>query len=169
MGTFFRSPPSIIFDCQCYHYEIVHYSTRDSKGNEHYHTRHDKVVTYTESYSMPFYSARDVSGLFYLNCDEAFVKKQIEQILPDILPGTEKVVLYKDKEAVRIAELLKKHGKLLDLKMYKDGYHGFGTDQAEEKPEQDKLREDCFRYKVEMAKQLYAMCGEENHGKTENV
>ena len=42
--------------------------------------------------------------------DEAFVKKQIEQILPDILPGTEKVVLYKDKEAVRIAELLKKHG-----------------------------------------------------------
>ena len=42
--------------------------------------------------------------------DEAFVRKQIEQILPDILPGTEKVVLYKDKEAVRIAELLKKHG-----------------------------------------------------------
>ena len=42
--------------------------------------------------------------------DEGFVKKQMEQILPDILPGTEKVVLYKDKEAVRIAELLKKHG-----------------------------------------------------------
>lgn len=42
--------------------------------------------------------------------DEAFVKKQMEQILPDILPGTEKVVLYKDKEAVRIAELLRKHG-----------------------------------------------------------
>ena len=41
--------------------------------------------------------------------DEAFVKKQVEQILPNILPGTEKVVLYKDKEAVRIAELLKKH------------------------------------------------------------
>ena len=77
MGTFFRSPPSIIFDCQCYHYEIVHYSTRDSKGNEHYHTRHDKVVTYSESYSMPFYSARDVSGLFYLNCDEALVKKKL--------------------------------------------------------------------------------------------
>ena len=41
--------------------------------------------------------------------DEVFVRKQVEQILPDILPGTEKVVLYKDKEAVRIAELLKKH------------------------------------------------------------
>lgn len=42
--------------------------------------------------------------------DEAFVKKQMEQVLPDILPGTEKVVLYKNKEAARIAELLKKHG-----------------------------------------------------------
>lgn len=41
--------------------------------------------------------------------DEAFIRKQVEQILPDLLPGTEKVVLYKDKEAVRIAELLKKH------------------------------------------------------------
>ena len=53
--------------------------------------------------------------------------------------------------------------------MYKDGYHGFGTDKAEEKPEQDKLREDCFRYKVEKARQLYAMSGEENHGKAENA
>ena len=67
------------------------------------------------------------------------------------------------------AELLKKHGKLLDLKMYKDGYHGFGTDKAEEKPEQDKLREDCFRYKVEKARQLYAMSEEEDHGEAENA
>ena len=67
------------------------------------------------------------------------------------------------------AKLLKQHGKLLNLKMYKDGYHGFGTDKAEEKPEQDKLREDCFRYKVEMAKQLFAMSGEKNYGKTENI
>ena len=42
--------------------------------------------------------------------DEVFVKKQVDQILPDLLPGTDKVVLYKDKEAVRIAELLRKHG-----------------------------------------------------------
>ena len=76
MGTFFRSPPAITFDCQCYHYNIVHYSTRDSKGNHHYHTRHEKIITYTESYTMPYYSARDVSGLFYLNCDEAYVKKK---------------------------------------------------------------------------------------------
>ena len=43
------------------------------------------------------------------NIDEVFIRKQIEQILPDIIPGTEKVVLYKDKEAVKIAELLRKY------------------------------------------------------------
>lgn len=57
----------------------------------------------------------------------------------------------------RYAEMLKAHGKLLELKKYQDGYHGFGTDKAEEKPEQDKFREDCFRFKVEKARQLYAM------------
>ena len=77
MGTFFSAPPSIIFDCQCYHYDIVHYSTRDNKGNERHHTRHEKVITYSESYYMPYYSARDVSGLFYLNCDEAYIKKKM--------------------------------------------------------------------------------------------
>lgn len=41
--------------------------------------------------------------------DEVFIRRQIEQIQPAVLPGTEKVVLYKDKEAVRIAELLRKH------------------------------------------------------------
>ena len=48
------------------------------------------------------------------------------------------------------------------LKMYRDGYHGFGTDNAAEKPEQDKMREDCFRYKVDMARRLYEMGGKQN-------
>ena len=77
MGTFFSAPPSIIFECQCYHNEIVHYTTRDEKGNTHYSTRTERVVTYSETYNMPFYSARDVSGLFFLNCDEAYVKKKL--------------------------------------------------------------------------------------------
>ncbi len=62
------------------------------------------------------------------------------------------------------AERLRKHGKLVDLKMYQDGYHGFGTDNAAEKPAQDKLREDCFWYKVGMARKLYDM-GENENGK----
>lgn len=55
------------------------------------------------------------------------------------------------------AKKLKEHHKLVDIKMYPDGYHGFGTDNAAEKPAQDKLREDCFRYKTEMTKKLWYM------------
>ena len=35
-----------------------------------------KIISYSESYTMPYYSFRDVSGLFYLNCDEAYAKKK---------------------------------------------------------------------------------------------
>jgi hypothetical protein len=35
------------------------------------------MITYSESYSLPYYSARDVSGLFYINCDEAYIKKKL--------------------------------------------------------------------------------------------
>ena len=76
MGSLFRTPPVITFRCQCYHYEIIHYTTKDKDGNVHHHTRREKRITYSESYTMPYYSMRDVSGLFYLNCDEAYVKKK---------------------------------------------------------------------------------------------
>ena len=76
MGSLFRTPPVITFSCQCYHYEIIHYTKRDKDGKIHYHTRREKRITYSESYSMPYYSMRDVSGLFYLNCDEAYAKKK---------------------------------------------------------------------------------------------
>ena len=42
--------------------------------------------------------------------DEVFVRRQLEQVSPVQLPGTEKIVLYKDKRAVEIAELLRKYG-----------------------------------------------------------
>ena len=57
------------------------------------------------------------------------------------------------------AQRLSQYGKLLDLKMYEKGYHGFGTEKTEERVEQAILREDCFRYKVEKTKQLYDMSG----------
>jgi transcriptional regulator with PAS, ATPase and Fis domain len=43
------------------------------------------------------------------NIGEDFIRKQIEEVVPNILPGTDKVVLYKDKKAIEIAEILKKH------------------------------------------------------------
>jgi hypothetical protein len=66
MGRYFRTAPKIIFHCECYHNEI---KNNDSKTK--------KVVTYTENYEMPYYSERDVSGLFYLNCDQAIAKKKV--------------------------------------------------------------------------------------------
>ncbi len=63
------------------------------------------------------------------------------------------------------AERLKTAGNRVELKMYENGYHGFGTDQADEKPEQEKLREDCFWFKVHEAKEMY---GEENNDETQN-
>ena len=76
MGRHFRTPPEIIFHCECYHYETrVHY-TKDSKGHRHAHKTRVRVTTYTETYNLPYYSERDVSGLFYLNCDKAMVEQK---------------------------------------------------------------------------------------------
>lgn len=44
------------------------------------------------------------------NIDETFLRAQLEQVAPKLLPGTEKVVLYKDQKAVHIAELLRQYG-----------------------------------------------------------
>ena len=41
--------------------------------------------------------------------DEVFLRRQLEQVSPVLLPGTDKIVLYKDKKAVEIAELLRKY------------------------------------------------------------
>lgn len=41
--------------------------------------------------------------------DEVFLRRQVEQIMPHTLSGTEQVVLFKDQKGVEIAQLLKKH------------------------------------------------------------
>ena len=76
MGSLFKAHPNIIFHCECYHYDTVHYISRDKDGHTHHETRTEKRITYTEGYSIPYYSSRDVSGLFYLNCDEAIIKQK---------------------------------------------------------------------------------------------
>jgi hypothetical protein len=67
MYRIFSTHPEIIFHCENYHFEIV---VRDRER------RKQKVVTYREDYSMPYYSARDVSGAFILNCDREVVKNK---------------------------------------------------------------------------------------------
>ena len=43
------------------------------------------------------------------NIDEIFLREQLEQMAPRLLPGTEQVVLYQDRRAVELAALMKKH------------------------------------------------------------
>ena len=77
MGKLFITAPVINFYAECYHYQTRHYTTRDNKGHVHHHSSQTKVVTHTESYNLPYYSFKDVSGLFLLNLNEAEVKQKI--------------------------------------------------------------------------------------------
>ena len=76
MGRNFRTPPEVRFHCECYHYETVQHSRTDKDGRREYYTTREKRISYSETYSLPYYSERDVSGLFYLNCDRAVVEKK---------------------------------------------------------------------------------------------
>lgn len=42
--------------------------------------------------------------------DEVFLSRQLDQIAPKILAGTDSVVIYKDVKAVQLAEVLRRHG-----------------------------------------------------------
>ena len=76
MATFFRAQPVFKFHCDCYHYELRKHRVRRSKGGYRTVTRREKVTSYTETYTFPYYSERDVSGLFYLDCDSAFINRK---------------------------------------------------------------------------------------------
>ena len=65
MQKIFSSFPKISFFCKNYHYEYD--SRRRSKH---------VVVTYKEEYSLPYYSARDISGVFILNCEKELVENK---------------------------------------------------------------------------------------------
>ena len=94
MANLIQTPPTIEFYCECYHYETrtVVYSPpkrgggrkggskkrggkgsrpagrhRAGGGRRRVRTRRVKITTYTETAYFPYYSARDVSGLFQLD------------------------------------------------------------------------------------------------------
>ena len=75
LSNLYMTPPVIKFYCECYHYETRYYTTTDEDGNTQTHETTVRVVTYRDYFFVPYYSARDVSGLFYLNCEEVQLKK----------------------------------------------------------------------------------------------
>ena len=119
LESLIQSFPTISFYCQCYHYET--YTTRHSpprKGGgrksrggkrsgggrrgHHTTTHRRRVVTWTETVYFPYYSARDVSGLFQLNNsrEQAMGKVYIKlEINPEINFADE--IYYMDYENFR--------------------------------------------------------------------
>jgi hypothetical protein len=73
MHRIFSTHPEIIFHCENYHFEYTrNYQQRGNPKN----VQKRKVVTYREDYSMPYYSSRDISGLFILNCQKEVVQNK---------------------------------------------------------------------------------------------
>ena len=78
MREHFHTPPEIRWHLECFHYEYHKHTNVNAGagvGVERY-TSKEKVVTHSEDLNMSYYSARDISGMFVLNCDKAFLKRK---------------------------------------------------------------------------------------------
>ena len=80
MGSYYRAYPVFKFYCECYHYETRRRTVRSrgKKGRTRTRTvtKRVRVTTHRETYHFPYYSERDVSGLFYLDCDRAIINRK---------------------------------------------------------------------------------------------
>ena len=76
MESFFKTKPLFTLKCECYHTETYTVTVTDDEGNEKEEERSRTVVTYRETYQIPFYCCRDVSGLFRLNIDAKKLRKK---------------------------------------------------------------------------------------------
>ena len=100
MKRLISTPPEINFHCETYHFEYRG-GNYDPRGRRNQPVK-QKVITHREDYSMPYYSARDISGLFVLNCDKEVVsnKAYIQlQLLQEINFADD--ISYMDYERIR--------------------------------------------------------------------
>lgn len=79
VALYYRSYPVFKFYCECYHYETRRKrvtTRRNGRTHTRTVTRRVRVTTHRETYIFPYYSERDVSGLFYLDCDRALISRK---------------------------------------------------------------------------------------------
>lgn len=76
MEQLFYGRPIIEFKCECYHYETHTEFYTDSNGNQKSRTVTSRVVTHRDSLTMPYHSARDISGTFVLDTAKGFMTKK---------------------------------------------------------------------------------------------
>ena len=77
MGKLFQTPPTITFTAECYHYETQHYTEKDSNGRVTHKTRRRKIITFFDTMNLPYYSTKDVSGLFLLDVNQTVNKNKM--------------------------------------------------------------------------------------------
>lgn len=77
LGKYYSTYPVIKFFCECYHYEMREIRHVSRRGRYRMPSK-VKVKSYKETYLFPYYSERDVSGLFYLECNSPEKKYYIQ-------------------------------------------------------------------------------------------
>lgn len=86
VGNIFNSPPKIEWKIECYHYETVYTSKTNSKGKNIKEKSEKKVVTMTSQKTFEFYSWRDVSGPFVIQCENYESRKSLIRLeLPTVI------------------------------------------------------------------------------------
>ena len=73
--TYFQTPPKIKWKIECFHYETHDHVKISPAGIDRY-TSKERVVTYNGSSEMQYYSARDISGPFNLDCDPNLIGRK---------------------------------------------------------------------------------------------
>ena len=72
----FRQHPAIKINCTCYHLEKKIVEEKDKDGNIIKKQVEEKVVTFNGEEHFPYYSYRDVSGLFHIDLNSPIFKNK---------------------------------------------------------------------------------------------
>ena len=76
LTKYITTAPIINFHGRSYHILIITTTKVDENGRIKTTTKREEITSHNDYYNMPFYSSRDVSGLFQLNCNKDEAKKK---------------------------------------------------------------------------------------------
>ena len=98
----FSSAPTIKLSCTCYHFERHLEDRRDKNGNIITEEVERKVTTYNGSEYFPYYSFRDISGLFRIDLNsDIFKNKNYIQLNLDTIISFADTISYSDYQAFK--------------------------------------------------------------------
>ena len=79
MGDLFKAPPSLILGIECYdEWETVEEHVKED-GTIEKSRSYDRTTKYVNDHIIPYYSSRDVSGLFHINSDINAIRLELTE------------------------------------------------------------------------------------------